>query len=736
MQVIQQIPLNLEIASINLFGFYLLSITFEHLSFSLYFLWRDNLFCCFFPFSFSHKNLVLDTLKHTNTHTQITCLLHFTIPYLFYCLVDMPQIPFMISSLQNTSVDWGYSIDKSNKFGKLLAHNVTWPSGKLIGGSAAMNERFYIRGNQRDFDEWEYAGNPTWNWQNMLQYFMKAESYQNERIADNNSIAPSGIDELYGKNGPLPINSFTNDLPFKQTLFDAAQELGYAQLADINGNARIGIGRAPGAISQNKLFNAAKAYLLPAKNRTNLHVIKYAHVTKVNVDNTTGQVTGVQFQINQTQVLTANAIKDTILSAGSIGTPKILQLSGIGPEKYLTRLNISTVRNLHTGFSLQNHVTVPLFIQFNVSDVQTSTTNTLETNTEANASETNAADEVDINSTNTLFEHIKQHTDILGLQNIFDVFGFFSTVNSPYPNIGTQYAVFKKGDDLLLSEYLKLKLSLNETVSQPIIDANKIADIAVVFVSILNPVSLGKVQLRSADPNDLPMIQANYLHRHEDIATLVQGVQLARSFLQTTQFQQLGASEIVISIPECDFVKMKKIKPPPTPKPPKNKSKKSKQKKGEQTTTTTTTPAPPVQPAPEPIPYGSDQYFECYVKQVSTTLHQPVGTSKMGPSMDPFAVVDSRLKVHQLNGLRVVDASIMPKIISAPIDAAIIAIAEKASDMIKEDWIAFEAAAETAAKAAAEAAAAIEAAATIEAAAADAAAQATETPTTEPREEL
>lgn len=629
----------------------------------------------------------------------------------------------MISSLQNTSVDWGYSVEKSNKFGKLLSENVTWPSGKLIGGSAAINvnSHFYVRGTPRDFDEWEFAGNPTWNWQNMLGYFKKIENYQMDGAAaatpTTTPPATNSMDDLHGRNGPLPINSFVNDHPFAQTLFDAAKELGHQQLADVNGRERIGIGCAPGAISQKKLYNAAKSYLSAAKDRTNLHVIKYAQVIKVNADNTTGRVSGVTFRINQTQELTAVAAKETILSAGSIGTPKILQLSGIGPEKYLTKMNIPTVRNLHTGFSLQNHITVPLFIQFNATDVQpTGTDATGGAPTPAAvpaaapaavpvapaavpaapaavpaATATATNPQANIDSTSALHEYIKKQTDILSLQNVFDVFGFFSTINTPQPNIGTQYAVFKKGDDILLTEYLKLKLGLNETVAQPVIDANKLADIAIMFVTILNPMSLGKVQLRSADPNELPMIQANYLSNVQDVATLTQGIQLARKFLQTTPFQQLKASEIVLSMPECEAVqvKVKKVKPPPTPKPTKPpKAKKGKKGQKTTTTTTTTTPAPvvPAQPAPEPIPYGSDRYFECYAKQLSTTFYQPVGTSKMGPSTDRFAVVDARLKVHQLTGLRVVDAGIMPKPISTPFDAATIAIAEKASDMIKEDW--------------------------------------------------
>lgn len=600
----------------------------------------------------------------------------------------------MISSLQNTPVDWGYTVEKTKKIGNLLSHNISWPSGKFIGGSAGMNVRFYVRGNPREYNEWEYAGNPTWNWENLLQYFKKAENYNSESSAVDNNTAVGGANELHGKSGPLPINYFVNDNPFKQMLFDAARELGHNQIADVNGRQFVGITRAPGTISQGKLFNAAKAYLSPAKDRANLHVIKYAHVTKVNVDPTTGHVSGVVFQVNKTTELTAVSTKETILSAGTIGTPKILQLSGIGPQKHLTRLNIPVVRDLPTGLNLQNHITVPLFIKFNVSDVQASETvasatesetvnptasQTASTNTESTA--TPLVNEGGIGSTDALYNYIKQRADISSLQHVFDVLGFFSTVNTPHPNIGTNYAIFKRGDHLFLTEYLR-QYGLNETVTQPIIDANQVADVAIVFVTILNPSSHGKVRIRSADPYELPLIHSNVLDRPEDVTNLVQGIQIARSFLQTTPFQQQNASEIILSIPQCESVPVKKKKVKAT-KPP--KVKKGKKNKGAEPITEAPIPVEP-EPLPVPIPYGSDQYFECYVKQVSTTLWHPVGTSKMGPNLDRFAVVDSRLKVHGLTGLRVVDASIIPKIMSAPVNAATVAIAEKASDIIKEDW--------------------------------------------------
>lgn len=584
----------------------------------------------------------------------------------------------MFSTLQNTSVDWGYHVDKSNKAGKLLPHNISWPSGKFIGGSGGMNVMFYVRGNQRDYDNWEQLGNPTWNWQNVLEYFNKLETYN--VTADATPVA----NELHGTNGPLHVNPFNNDEPFKQVLFDAAQELGYKKLDDINGNEYVGIGTAPGTVEQGRRYNSAKAYLAPAKNRTNLHVIKFAHVTKINVDNTTGQVQGVQFAINKTHELNVTVTKEVILSAGSIGTPHILQLSGIGPEKYFQRLNMSTVRNLYAGWSLQNHISVPIFLKFNV------TPSAEQADGEKTATPTETATPVTTDPTDDLYNYIKQRKGVFSEQSVFDVIGFFNTVNvtDAYPNIGTHYAVFKRDDNIIIGEYLK-QLGFNESVSQPIIDANKEADIAIVFVTLLNPVAMGKVRLRSADPYDLPIIQANFLDRREDIATLVQGVQLTRKFLDTAAFNQTGVTELIISMPECETVPVKKSKTKTTtPKPPKQKSgkKSGKKSKGEEIIVEPTTVAPEIVQIPEAIPYGSDQYWECYVKQVSTTLYHPVGTAKMGPATDRFAVVDSRLNVHGLKGLRVIDASIMPKIVSANVNAATIMIAEKGSDFIKEDY--------------------------------------------------
>lgn len=559
----------------------------------------------------------------------------------------------MYSSLRNTTADWGYQIDRSNKAFKLMGNNVTWPMGKFIGGSAGMNDLFYVRGNQRDYDEWEQMGNPTWGWQSVLEYFKKIENFR----GDNSTLDET----LHGNNGLLNVNWFKNQNDFKRILFEAAAELGIKRLNDTNGNEFIGLGEAQGNIDQGTRCSPAKGYLIPAKDRPNLHVIKYAHVLKVNVDNTTGQVTGVTFSIQKTTELTATANKEVILSAGSIGTPQILQLSGIGPEKYLKRLNIPVNRNLKVGFSLQNHVAVPLFLKLNVTP----------------------SDNQAPNSLDNLYDYVRERKGILSEQNQFDVLGFFNAVNftDAYPNIGTQYAIFRRNDIAGLDNYLK-SIGFNDSIALPLAEVNKYSDIAIEFVTILNPVSLGKVRLRSADPYDLPVIQSNTLDHHEDLRSIVQGIQFVREFHNTGAFTQANVTEIKLDIPACTQIIPKKVKVKVI-KSPKGKSKDKKNKKQK---TETITEAKAVETILAHVVYGSDQYWECYAQHLTIPLYHPVGTAKMGPTTDPFAVVNSRLKVHGLNGLRVIDASIIPKILSGSTNAATVMIAEKGSDFIKEDW--------------------------------------------------
>ncbi len=468
----------------------------------------------------------------------------------------------------------------------------------------------YVRGNRRDYDHWSELGNPTWDWDNVLEYFKKSEDNQVDYIAK---------DKIHhGTGGPLKVDNTHSELAITSILAECFYEMGYKKASNINADSYLGITTIQAVIHQGVRWSAAKAFLVPAMKRSNLHIIKNAHVTSIQYTDD-GSVKGVKFLINQSAEQYATVRKEVILSAGVINTPQILMQSGIGPKEHMENLKIKIVKDLPVGKNLQDHVAVPYFLSF----------------VKAYPMQRMSSDIV-----NMVYQYAARRNGGLSNVGALDLVGFVNTKNlidSKYPDIQYHTLYFPQNEPMLAATMSLF--GYKDEVVESIIAANRHSDIVLFAATLLNPKSCGKVELRSVDTFDPPKIYHNYLTQQDDVDTLIRGLRILKNITTTETFTAYEGKEIKPILPICDRLQ-----------------------------------------------YDSDAYWECYARQMTMTLYHPTSTCKMGPDSDNDAVVDSQLRVRGIKGLRVVDASIMPKIVSGNTNAPTIMIAEKAADFIKKQY--------------------------------------------------
>lgn len=511
-------------------------------------------------------------------------------------------------SIQKTQYDWKYYTEPSKNYCLgFKTGRCFWPRGKMLGGSSGINAMLYIRGNRNDYDTWKAQNNPGWGYNDILKYFKKSEDLRVSQIADKDR------GKYHGKGGGLKVDIYDSKDPFKKHLIDAARQLGYKYLDDINGDEPVGFASAQGTLDHGTRCSSAKAFL---KRKNNLHIVKYAQVTKILLYN--GEAYGVELTRNGS-VYAVNASNEIILSAGAINSPQILMLSGIGPKEHLVAMNITPQVDLPVGSNLQDHLIIPLWISVNKNK-------TTEISQEAM---------IDV-----LYTYFMYHKGPLAGTGLGDFVAFINTKNmsEKYPNIQLHFIFCRKRDSLILPDLIN-KIGYTDEAAHILLGKNQHNDILLIMPTLLNPKSVGVIKLRSKNPSDVPAIFPNYLSHPEDIKTIIEGIKFVQEFIKTEALIRLNAELIDLKIPEClKYVQF------------------------------------------------SDEYWECISRYTGTTVYHPVGTAKMGPNNDDSAVVDSQLKVHGIQRLRVVDASIMPNIVSGNTNAPSIMIGEKAADVIIQNW--------------------------------------------------
>ncbi|KAJ8686546.1 hypothetical protein QAD02_022340 [Eretmocerus hayati] len=529
-----------------------------------------------------------------------------------YPLMDALGIAPLLRSRDD--VNWNHFTEPSNSYCLgLKDRNCLWHSGKVMGGSSVINGAIATRGNRKDYDEWaNITDDQSWSYDKMLKYLKKLENFQ---------VESSNVDKDYhSHDGPMYISDVGHPTKLGDAFLEAGRELGYSVL-DINGAKQTGFSRSQFTAKNGERWSTNRAYLHPAKSRSNLFLTRNSHVNKVLVDKESKIAYGVQFT-KFGEDFEVRARKEVVLSAGAIKSPKILMLSGIGPKSHLENFNIDVVKDAPVGYNLMDHLAYGgLAFRTNMSEVDAPMNSSIGLNL--------AIRDYLLNKTGPL---ATEGLEALSFINIDDEdpdspdpnieLLFFNPSVTLTPDLGSSIGKFRDETHKVNAEESKQTLSWR------------------VWPIILTPKSRGRVSLRSGDPKDQPKLEPNYMNEPDDVRILIKGIRMTLKLSQTKAFQQYNSSLVDDgSVRDCKHFKV-----------------------------------------------DSDEYWECALRVSTQTIWHYSGTCKMGQQNDPNSVVNSKAQVIGVQGLRVVDASIIPKLGRYHPNIPIIAIAEKISDIIKSDW--------------------------------------------------
>ena len=474
-------------------------------------------------------------------------------------------------TIANPRTDWCYKTEADEH---LAGRSIHYARGKVLGGCSSINAMIHMRGQKDDWDHWAALGNRGWSWDDVLPIFRSLEDYE------------EGPVDGYGAGGEVRIENPRVRWDIIDAWREAAAECGIPPVKQFNGGDNFGCAYFQMNQKRGRRWSATNAFLRPAMHRANLTVMTGAHVSRIRIENRAA--TGIHFTHGEAQFF-AEARRETLLSAGAIGSPQLLQLSGIGPAELLKQHGIPVVHELMgVGENLHDHLQIRM--QYKVRNVKT-------LNGVANSFAGKAA---------MALEYLLFRTGPLTMPP--SQAGAFAKSDPSQPSANIEWHV----------QPLSLDKFGDPLHSFPAITPS---------VCNLRPTSRGFVRIRTGNPLDHPQIRLNYLSTEEDRRVAVAGMRFTRRIMAARALAKYQPEEF--------------------------------------------RPGPSI---------ANDNELARAAGELGSTIFHPVGTCRMGS--DPMAVVDDELRVRGVARLRVIDASIFPRITSGNTNAPTYVIAEKGARAI------------------------------------------------------
>ncbi|XP_018044473.1 PREDICTED: glucose dehydrogenase [FAD, quinone]-like [Atta colombica] len=418
------------------------------------------------------------------------------------------QIPSFFFNFIGSDIDWQYTTESEDEACLNKEHKKCyWPRGKVLGGTSVMNGMMYMRGSRKDYDDWAKLGNVGWSYRDVLPFFIRSEDNQQVNSMDYG---------YHGIGGPLTVMQFPYHPPLSTSLLEAGKELGY-DTVDLNGRTHTGFAIAQTTSRNGSRLSTARAFLRPARNRPNLHIMLNSTATKILFDENNRAV-GVEF-LHDGMMKHVSVAKEVIVSGGAVNSPQILLNSGIGSRDELNTVGVPVVRDLPgVGKNLHNHVAYAL--TFTINDTDTTPLNWA-----------------------TAMEYLLFRDGLMSGTGISEV---TAMINTKYANPKEDHPDVQ----LIFGGYLA------DCAETGMVGEKKGANRSIyVIPTILHPKSRGYLRLRNNDPLSKPLIYPKYLTHPDDSAALVEAVKFSIRLTETQALKRYGFELDRTPVKNCEHLK-------------------------------------------------------------------------------------------------------------------------------------------------------------------------------------